>query len=142
MLKLQKLPKNKKNTKWLKMHYKLTIFGAWAPYPRLIYCIASSISQGKKDDMSSKSGPCSSHTIQIISFMILIHATHLLYGLYLWVIFVIKCLSVILWCVLFDARWHPIPLICIFIEYHFTLYNGWSVFCPVICLNMSIELGT
>ena len=33
------------------------IFGAYVPYPRLIYRIASSISQGKKDDMSSKSGP-------------------------------------------------------------------------------------
>ena len=38
------------------MHYKITIFGACAPYPRLIYRIVSSISQGKKDDMSSKSG--------------------------------------------------------------------------------------
>ena len=38
------------------MHYKITIFGAYAPYPRLIYWIASSILQGKKDDMSSKSG--------------------------------------------------------------------------------------
>ena len=37
------------------MHYKITIFGACAPYPRLIYWIVSSISQGKKDDMSSKS---------------------------------------------------------------------------------------
>ena len=43
------------------MHYKidLTIFGTCAPYPRLIYWIASSISQGKKDDMSPKSGPWS-----------------------------------------------------------------------------------
>ena len=39
------------------MHYKITIFGACAPYPRLIYWIALSISQGEKDDMSSKSGP-------------------------------------------------------------------------------------
>ena len=38
------------------MHYKITIFGACTPYPRLIYWIASSISRGKKDDMSSKSG--------------------------------------------------------------------------------------
>ena len=38
------------------MHYKITIFGACAPYPRLIYWISSSVSQGKKDDMSSKSG--------------------------------------------------------------------------------------
>ena len=38
------------------MQYKITIFGACAPYPRLLYWIASSISQGKKDDMSSKSG--------------------------------------------------------------------------------------
>ena len=44
------------------MHYKITIFGASAPYPRLIYWIASSISQGKKDNMSTKFGPCSSHT--------------------------------------------------------------------------------
>ena len=35
------------------MHYKITIFGACAPYPSSIYCIASPISQGKKDDMSS-----------------------------------------------------------------------------------------
>ena len=34
-----------------------TIFGACAPYPRLIYWIASSISQGKKDDVSSISRP-------------------------------------------------------------------------------------
>ena len=40
-----------------KMHYKITIFGACTPYPRLIYWIATSISQGKKDDMSSKSRP-------------------------------------------------------------------------------------
>ena len=40
------------------MHYKITIFGTCAPYPRLIYWIASCISQGNKDDMSSKSGPC------------------------------------------------------------------------------------
>ena len=39
-----------------KIDYKITIFGACAPYPRLIYWIASSISQGKKDDMSSISG--------------------------------------------------------------------------------------
>ena len=47
-LKLKK--QKKKNDE--KMHYKITIFGACAPYPRLIYRIASSISQGKKDDMS------------------------------------------------------------------------------------------
>ena len=40
-----------------KMHYKITIFVACAPNPRLWYWIASSISQGKKDDMSSKSEP-------------------------------------------------------------------------------------
>ena len=39
------------------MHYKITIFVACAPYPRLIYWIASSISQGKKYDMSSNPGP-------------------------------------------------------------------------------------
>ena len=50
--------KNLKPTQnYEKMHYEITIFGACAPYPRLIYWIASSISQGKKDDMSSKSGP-------------------------------------------------------------------------------------
>ena len=38
--------KLKNNTKWRKMHYKITIFGACAPYPRLIYWIPSSISQG------------------------------------------------------------------------------------------------
>jgi hypothetical protein len=48
-----------------KIHHKITIFGACAPYPRLIYCIASSISQGKKDDMSSKSGPCLSLMFKI-----------------------------------------------------------------------------
>ena len=31
-----------------KNHYKITIFWAYAPYPRLMYWIASSISQGKK----------------------------------------------------------------------------------------------
>ena len=30
-----------------KMHYKITIFGACTPYPRLIYWIASSILQEK-----------------------------------------------------------------------------------------------
>ena len=30
------------------MHYKITIFGACAPYPRLIYWITLSILQGKK----------------------------------------------------------------------------------------------
>ena len=29
--------KLKNNTKGRKMHYKITIFGARAPYPRLIY---------------------------------------------------------------------------------------------------------
>ena len=54
-----------------KMHYKITIFGAWAPYPRLIYWIASSISQGKKDDMSSNPGWLSPHFVHkknIISY--------------------------------------------------------------------------
>ena len=50
--------KLKNNTKWWKMHYKITIFGPCAPYPRLIYLTALSISQGKKDDMSLKSGHC------------------------------------------------------------------------------------
>ena len=60
-LKLQKRPKNLKTTQnGEKMHYKITIFGACAPYPRLIYWTASSISQGKKDDMSSKFRHCSS----------------------------------------------------------------------------------
>ena len=37
-LNLQKLPKTKKTTKNdEKMHYKLAIFGACAPYPRKIY---------------------------------------------------------------------------------------------------------
>ena len=36
-----------------------TIFGACVPNPRLIYWTASPILQGKKDDMSSKYGPCS-----------------------------------------------------------------------------------
>ena len=36
-----------------KLHGKITIFGACVLYPRLIYLIASSISQGKKDEMSS-----------------------------------------------------------------------------------------
>ena len=40
------------------MHYKITIFGACAPHPGIIYWI-SSISQWNKDDMSSKSGPYS-----------------------------------------------------------------------------------
>ena len=53
--------KFKNNTKWQKKSYKITIFGACAPYPRLIYWIASSILQGKEDDMSSKSGPFSWH---------------------------------------------------------------------------------
>ena len=57
MLKFKKDLKLKNNRKWQKMHYKVTIFGTCAPYPRLIYWIASSILQVKKDDMSSKSGP-------------------------------------------------------------------------------------
>ena len=40
-----------------KMHYKIAIFGACAPYPRLIYWIASSISQGKKNDMTCHQNP-------------------------------------------------------------------------------------
>ena len=51
------LKRKNNNTKWWKMHYKITIFWAFAPYPRLIYSIASLIPQGKKDDMSSQSGP-------------------------------------------------------------------------------------
>ena len=36
-LKLQKLPKCQKQHKMSKkIHYKITIFGAYAPYPRLI----------------------------------------------------------------------------------------------------------
>ena len=64
MLKLQKKkrPKTYKQQKMAekmhhKMRHKITIFEACAPYPRLIYWIASSISQEKKDDMSSKPGP-------------------------------------------------------------------------------------
>ena len=65
-LKLQKWPKTSKQHKMKKkMHYEITIFGAYAPSPRLIYWIVSSIPQGKKDDISSKSGPCSSHTPKI-----------------------------------------------------------------------------
>ena len=37
-------------------YYKITIFGACAPYSRLIYWTASSISQEKKDGMSLKCG--------------------------------------------------------------------------------------
>ena len=40
-----------------KMDYKLTIVWAVAPYPRIIYWIESSISQGNKDDLSSESMP-------------------------------------------------------------------------------------
>ena len=45
---LKNHPKLRNNKKWRKMHYKITILGACAPYPRLIYWIASSISQWKK----------------------------------------------------------------------------------------------
>ena len=38
------------------MYYKITSFGACAPYPRLIYWIASSTSQGKKDDIHENPG--------------------------------------------------------------------------------------
>ena len=56
--KITKMTKNVKTTQNDEnMHYKITIFGACAPYQRLIYWFASSISEGKKDDMSSKSGP-------------------------------------------------------------------------------------
>ena len=51
MLKLQKWPK-RNNTFDEKMQYEITILGACAPYPRLIYWIVLSILQGKKDDMS------------------------------------------------------------------------------------------
>ena len=48
-LKTQKMIYNLKTTQnGQKMHYKITIFGVCAPYPRLIYCIASSISQERK----------------------------------------------------------------------------------------------
>ena len=46
-----------------KMQYKIAIFGACAPYPRLIY-----ISQGKKYEMLSKSGHCLSH-IQCLNWL-------------------------------------------------------------------------
>ena len=36
MLKLQKCPKTQTTQNYEKMHYKITIFGASAPYPRLI----------------------------------------------------------------------------------------------------------
>ena len=39
---------------WQENDAKIT---KWPPYPRLIYQIASSTSQGKEDEMSSKSGP-------------------------------------------------------------------------------------
>ena len=56
--KITKLTKNLQKTQNdEKMHYKITIFRAYAPYPRLIYWIALSISQGKKNDMLSKSRP-------------------------------------------------------------------------------------
>ena len=50
---LQKQPeiKKKKTQNDEKMHYKVTIFEACAPYSRLIYIIVSSISQGNKDYM-------------------------------------------------------------------------------------------
>ena len=59
-LKFLKITKNlkKQHKMTKKIHHKITIFEACTPYPRLIYWIASSISQGKKDDMSSKSEPC------------------------------------------------------------------------------------
>ena len=51
--KITKMTKNLKTTQNdEKMHYKITNFGTCAPYQRLIYWIESSISQGKKDDMS------------------------------------------------------------------------------------------
>ena len=49
--------KLKNNTKWQKMHYKITIFGACALHPRLIYWIAFSTSQGKKMTCDEKPGP-------------------------------------------------------------------------------------
>ena len=55
--KITKMTKNLKTTQnHEKKCQKMTIFGACAPYPRLIYWIAPSISQGKKDDISSNSG--------------------------------------------------------------------------------------
>ena len=40
-----------------KMHYQITIFGVCSPYSKINILNSSSISQGKKDDMSSKFGP-------------------------------------------------------------------------------------
>ena len=57
MLKLQKLPKTYKQQKTTKMHYEITIFGSCAPYPRLIYWIASSILPGKKMTYHQISSP-------------------------------------------------------------------------------------
>ena len=39
------------------MHYTITIFGACAPYPRLIYRIAWSMSQGKNMTCHQNLGP-------------------------------------------------------------------------------------
>ena len=52
------------------MHYKITIFGACAPYPRLIYWIVSSISQGKKDDIVIKIRTLVIRDFYITSFMV------------------------------------------------------------------------
>ena len=61
-----------------KINYKISIFGACAPYSRLIYWIASSISLGKKDDMSSKSGPwlLQINGTIIIYYIIIIQSKH------------------------------------------------------------------
>ena len=52
--KITKMTYNLKTTQNEKMHCKVTIFGACAPYPRLIYWIAPSMLQGKEDDTSWK----------------------------------------------------------------------------------------
>ena len=56
--KISKTTWNLKTQNDEKMHYKIIIFGACAPYPTLLNWIATSISQGKGDDMFSNSGPC------------------------------------------------------------------------------------
>ena len=73
-LKLQKWPKNNNKKKQTqndeKIHYKITTFGACAPHPRLIYWIASSKSEGKKDDMSSKSGSWWWHCLGTVCYLV------------------------------------------------------------------------
>ena len=123
-LKYKNYPKLKHNTKWRKIHYKITIFGAFAPYPRIIYWIASSISQGKKDDIIKI------RALVFINQMILIFSQNNLNDqllfLAIWILLFVKTFSyrfwkylhrLVVWCIFgFIGNYFQPPYFCFVYE--------------------------